>query len=207
MNGCFAAFLILFSQDAWAALLRRETKPVPVVTPLLPRGSRYQQLLQPSAAPGMQVSSRQFEDLMRHTSAGRIWVLNLRSDVGEVHGILRLEDLSSAEYVGVLGVGNARNCTNNASFTGEVCTSPAAELRVVFDTGSADLWVASDLCTLGPCAFPKRHRFNRSHSRTFHQAARPERFETEYGSGRLSGVLGFDDIFVGPFRVKSQNPK
>ena len=34
---------------------------------------------------------------------------------------------------------------------------------------SQDLWVASDLCTLGPCAFPKRHRFNRSHSRTFHQ--------------------------------------
>ncbi|CAE7315542.1 PGC [Symbiodinium sp. CCMP2592] len=219
MNGCFAAFLILFAQDACAALLRRESKPVPVVTPLLPRGSRYRQLPRPSApfmtTPGMEVSPRQFQDLMRHTSTGRKRRHGLRkslfgsygaeSDVGEVHGILRLEDLSSAEYVGVLGVGTSRNCTKNQTSRGEVCASPAAELRVVFDTGSSDLWVASDLCTLGPCAFPKRHRFNRSHSRTFHQEAHPERFETEYGSGRLSGVLGFDDIFVGPFRVKSQS--
>ena len=72
-------------------------------------------------------------------------------------GILELKDLAGSEYVGALGVGTSREGT------------AAAELSVVYDTGSADLWIASDLCTQGPCVALGRHRFNRSTSRTFHQ--------------------------------------
>ena len=216
MHAYLRATLMIFSLPGiWAALLRR-TDPLPVVTPLVPHAlqsptGRFRS--HSNLGMGMEVSPRQLRDLMRHRSTlRRARRHGLRkslfgslgaADV-QARGILRLEDLSSAEYVGVLGVGTSRNCTTNGG-SSELCAStPAAELRVVFDTGSADLWVASDLCTLGPCTFPSRHRFNRSSSRTFRQAARPERFETEYGSGRLAGILAADDVFVGPFRVRAQ---
>ncbi|CAE7616060.1 PGA [Symbiodinium natans] len=197
---CLAMLLVAVgSQGAWAALLRRA--PVPTVTPLMPRGS-FASFASASGDKGMAVSSRQLQDLLRHSPRRHGLRKSLfglgTGGAGEVRGIVRLEDLSSAEYVGTLGVGTSANCTRGG-------TCAAAELRVIFDTGSADLWVASDLCTLGPCAFPKRHRFNRSSSRTFRQPARPEQFETEYGSGRLRGILGSDDVFVGPFRVKAQS--
>ena len=213
--------LVLSLPDgAWAALLHRE---LPVVTPLLGHQTAASAASAASATPsfrrpepafGTDVSARQLRDLMRHRSSlFRTKRRGLRKSLfgslgpakGEVRGILRLEDLSSAEYVGVLGVGTSRNCSSEVQGTETCAPKPAAELRVVFDTGSADMWVASDLCTLGPCAWPSRHRFNRSDSRTFRQAAMPERFETEYGSGRLSGILASDDIFVGPFRVKAQS--
>ncbi|CAE7191915.1 unnamed protein product [Symbiodinium natans] len=49
-----------------------------------------------------------------------------------------LEDMSS-EYTGIIGVGTASD--GGAEF----------EARVVFDTGSTNLWVASVLCKDSPC--------------------------------------------------------
>uniref|UniRef100_A0A8D0VAW4 Peptidase A1 domain-containing protein n=1 Tax=Sus scrofa TaxID=9823 RepID=A0A8D0VAW4_PIG len=70
--------------------------------------------------------------------------------------------------------------------------TPPQQFSVVFDTGSADLWVPSIYCKSKACV---THRsFNPSHSSTFHL---PGIFiELEYGSGKILGFLGQDTIRI-----------
>ncbi|CAJ1456876.1 unnamed protein product [Effrenium voratum] len=158
-------------------------------------------------ARGTVCSPRQMRQLEQHQARLRHPALLQRSATsafGESEvGVLRLQDLSSSEYAGLLGVGTRANCTGlgTRSIEGRC---PAAQLRVIYDTGSADLWVNSDLCTYGPCSMDDRHRFNRSSSKTYEQANKPEGFQTEYASGSITGVLGTDDVWLGPVVVKQQ---
>lgn len=108
---------------------------------------------------------------------------------------MRLTDLAGTEYAGVVAIGAVVNGTHK---------SAESELRVIFDTGSADLWVASDLCTQGPCAKPKRRRYNHSRSISFKPYKIRTMLETQYGSGKIKGVLGYDDVRLGPFTVRAQ---
>merc|ERR1719359_2341967 len=57
-----------------------------------------------------------------------------------------LEDMRT-EYIGTIGVGT--NSEGNAQF----------EARVVFDTGSTNLWVASTLCKESPCDTDRAKEF------------------------------------------------
>lgn len=108
-------------------------------------------------------------------------------------GVSRLRDLFSTEYAGPLGVGTRR---------GEA----EVELSVIFDTGSSDLWVASELCSSRACTSEGRHRFNHRRSETFRAAGkgRAGTVHTTYGSGTLAGKLGFDDVRVGPLMARDQ---
>ncbi|XP_036273196.1 pepsin F-like [Pipistrellus kuhlii] len=78
--------------------------------------------------------------------------------------------------------------------------TPPQEFRVVFDTGSADLWVPSIYCSSRACG---THRtFDPQASSTFQNTTQP--FDLLYGSGRVIGVLGYDDVRVGDLVCKSQ---
>merc|ERR1719284_1294983 len=61
-----------------------------------------------------------------------------------------LDNLAWTEYVGPIGVG-----------------SKPDTLKVVFDTGSTNLWMASTLCKRGSCVERGRARFNHKASLTF----------------------------------------
>ncbi|CAL1146112.1 unnamed protein product, partial [Cladocopium goreaui] len=143
-----------------------------------------------SGLAGTTCSSRQISALTKHQSVLKHSMKRnrLATRDGEL-SMVRLKDVASTEYVGVLGVGS--NCSAGR------CV-PAAELYVVFDTGSADVWLASDLCTSGPCTMEGRHRFNRSSSSTFRQDQTPQAVTTEYATGALSGVMGTDELWLGP---------
>eukprot|EP00435_Cladocopium_sp_Y103_P055776 s93_g18.t1 len=144
-----------------------------------------------SGLAGTTCSSRQISALSKHQSVMKHSMKRNRLTTRDGQlSMVRLKDLASTEYVGVLGVGS------NCGVTGR-CV-PAAELYVVFDTGSADVWLASDLCTSGPCTMEGRHRFNRSSSSSFHQDQMPQAFTTEYATGSLSGVMGTDQLWLGP---------
>lgn len=100
-------------------------------------------------------------------------------------GITQLRDLYGTVYTGSLGVGTVKGAAE-------------VELSVIFDTGSSDLWVSSDLCPSRACGPEPKPKFNRSRSETFRRPPTPRHFETSYGSGVIRGELGIDDVRVGP---------
>ncbi|XDB65898.1 hypothetical protein AB1E18_019208 [Capra hircus] len=71
--------------------------------------------------------------------------------------------------------------------------TPPQEFQVVFDTGSSDLWVPSDFCTILACA--TQARFRHLQSSTFRLTNRT--FRITYGSGGLKGVVAHDTVRIG----------
>ncbi|XP_077566111.1 nothepsin [Stigmatopora nigra] len=89
----------------------------------------------------------------------------------------------------------------DAQYFGEISLgSPAQNFSVVFDTGSADLWVPSSYCVSQACAVHKRFRAFESSS-YLHDG---RTFGIHYGSGHLLGVMARDALKVGNVRVLNQ---
>eukprot|EP00391_Amoebophrya_sp_Ameob2_P012918 CAMPEP_0178998188 /NCGR_PEP_ID=MMETSP0795-20121207/9385_1 /TAXON_ID=88552 /ORGANISM="Amoebophrya sp., Strain Ameob2" /LENGTH=909 /DNA_ID=CAMNT_0020690861 /DNA_START=151 /DNA_END=2880 /DNA_ORIENTATION=+ len=78
-------------------------------------------------------------------------------------------------------------------------------INVVFDTGSTNLWIASDLCKEEPCTASDRHRYNHEISESFTENAVDRELDIEFGTGELKGLQGIDDFHVGPFTVRQQS--
>ncbi|XP_015425291.1 PREDICTED: pepsin F-like [Myotis davidii] len=70
--------------------------------------------------------------------------------------------------------------------------TPPQKFKVVFDTGSADLWVPSIYCSSPACVTHKT--FNPLRSSTFQSTDRP--IQLLYGSASMTGLLGYDDVRV-----------
>lgn len=105
-----------------------------------------------------------------------------------LRGVSVLRDLLSTEYAGTIGVG-----------------SPATQLSVIFDTGSSDLWLASNLCKSRSCQMSGRHLFNQSQSSTFHEPLHSSaELQTVYGSGTIKGRMGVDHVHLGQLVSKDQ---
>ncbi|XP_028357287.1 pregnancy-associated glycoprotein 2-like isoform X2 [Physeter macrocephalus] len=71
--------------------------------------------------------------------------------------------------------------------------TPPQQFKVLFDTGSGDLWVPSIYCYSPPCRTHKL--FNPHASTTFRLSGRP--VDLTYGSGRMVGFLGCDTVRIG----------
>ncbi|KAM7226424.1 hypothetical protein CapIbe_022569 [Capra ibex] len=71
--------------------------------------------------------------------------------------------------------------------------TPPQKFQVVFDTGSSDLWVPSDFCTILACS--TQARFRHRQSSTFRLTNRT--FRITYGSGGLKGVVAHDTVRIG----------
>ncbi|CAK6974530.1 nothepsin [Scomber scombrus] len=95
----------------------------------------------------------------------------------------KLYNFMDAQYYGDISLGN-----------------PEQNFSVIFDTGSADLWVPSSYCVSQACALHKR--FRAFESTTFRHDGRM--FGIHYGSGHLLGVMGRDTLKVGSVITQSQ---
>ncbi|XP_032270916.1 pepsin F-like [Halichoerus grypus] len=78
--------------------------------------------------------------------------------------------------------------------------TPPQEFKVIFDTGSSDLWVPSTYCSSPACA--NHNVFNPLLSSTFRISGRP--IHLQYGSGRMSGFLAYDTVQFGGLIDESQ---
>ena len=89
---------------------------------------------------------------------------------------IALSDFYNNEYVGTIGIG-----------------TPVQEFTVVFDTGSADLWIPSKLCTTcGDHAY-----FNNADSETYEvyrEDGSQKIFRISYGSGDVKGKVASETI-------------
>jgi len=141
-----------------------------------------------------------------------------------------LSSLSGSQYVGPIGVGTtftppgckmpersllhlegeltAANAEGQRDADADgvpVCTAAdQAKMWVVFDTGSTNIWISSDLCERGACAEEDRQRYNHTKSVTFNYPKHATRLGVEFGTGTLSGPVGKDDLHIGPFAVFQQ---
>jgi len=71
--------------------------------------------------------------------------------------------------------------------------TPAQTFKVIFDTGSSNLWVPSSQCKSIACILHKRSDHTKSTSYTVNGT----QFEIQYGSGSMAGFWSYDAVNIG----------
>jgi hypothetical protein len=90
-----------------------------------------------------------------------------------------INDYQDAQYYGTIQVG-----------------TPAQDLRVIYDSGSSNLWVSN----IKPGLFSKHQYYDHSKSSTY--VANGTTFDIQYGSGPVSGVYSQETISIGGVDVE-----
>ncbi|XP_055510886.1 renin [Leucoraja erinacea] len=111
----------------------------------------------------------------------------------------------------VFGEGNKMNIHNGTSPTmltnyldtqyfGEISIgTPPQTFKVIFDTGSANLWIPSARCSSSYAVCESHDRYNSSMSTTYE--ANGKGFAIHYGTGSVRGVLSQDIVMVADLPV------
>uniref|UniRef100_A0A8B9QZX6 pepsin A n=1 Tax=Anas platyrhynchos TaxID=8839 RepID=A0A8B9QZX6_ANAPL len=117
---------------------------------------------------------------------GRVLLQQSPSPAAKYHPTAATEPLANymdVSYVGTISIG-----------------TPPQEFSVIFDTGSANLWVPSVYCSSRACA--NHRRFDPARSSTYRGTTTS--VATWYGTGSMVGVLGYDTVTVGNIQVPNQ---
>merc|ERR1719440_192107 len=87
----------------------------------------------------------------------------------------------------------------NAQFYGPIKVG-GQDFKVIFDTGSANVWVPGKACGFFTCYM--HPRYDESKSSTYEKDGR--KYSVQYGSGPVEGIFSKDTVTVGDIDVKGQ---
>ncbi|XP_057583145.1 pregnancy-associated glycoprotein 2-like [Hippopotamus amphibius kiboko] len=93
-----------------------------------------------------------------------------------------------------------KNCLNMDYIGNITIGTPPQEFRVIFDTGSADLWVPSIHCSSPSCR--KRKFFDSQLSATYRSL--DLKLNLKYRSGKMVALLGYDTVRIGNLVILGQ---
>nr|XP_006636729.1 PREDICTED: gastricsin-like isoform X1 [Lepisosteus oculatus] len=132
----------------------------------------------------------------------RIPLLNMKFIYEELKERGELEEFLKNEQYSAPGTYNEQliNYHNMAYFGKINVGTPPQTFYVHFDTGSSTLWINSVYCKGEACTH--HPLFNPQKSSTYHSNEQP--FSIHYGTGSLTGVIGYDTVTLGDLTVTNQ---
>lgn len=119
---------------------------------------------------------------LQHANKTHLITQQANGDEGEKVDIINFMD---AQYYGEIGLG-----------------TPPQKFLVIFDTGSANLWVPSSKCSIFNIACFLHSKYTSEASSTYEEDGRE--FAIQYGSGQLSGFLSRDLLTIGGLEIDGQ---
>jgi len=99
-----------------------------------------------------------------------------------------INDYQDAQYYGTVSVG-----------------TPPQEVRVVYDTGSSNLWVNNIAESWWKKWLPISHHQRYDHTKSSSYVANGTKFNIAYGSGPVAGFYSKDTVLIGDIPVKGYN--
>jgi len=91
----------------------------------------------------------------------------------------------------------------DAQYYGEIQVgTPPQKFKVIFDTGSSNLWVPSSKCSFLHIACLVHSRYYADRSSTYKEDGR--KFAIRYGSGSCSGIFSQDTVHIAGIKVQNQ---
>ncbi|KAH8352878.1 hypothetical protein KR084_006987 [Drosophila pseudotakahashii] len=132
----------------------------------------------------------QTDDLIIYEDGSPVYV---QPDYGYDDPTQNSDDYTSEE------LGNSMNMY----YYGEISIgTPPQYFNVVFDTGSANLWIPSAQCLATDVACQQHNQYNSSASSTFVSSG--QNFSIQYGTGSVTGYLAIDTVTINGLNIANQ---
>ncbi|CAG2119877.1 unnamed protein product, partial [Medioppia subpectinata] len=136
----------------------------------------------------IRISLHKFKSIRQHLNENGIDIKDVlpESDEHRITGQaipVRLRNYMNADYYGLIGLG-----------------TPPQPFRILFDTGSSDLWVPSPKCTSCACIVHRKYYSSKSSTYIKNGTA----FAIKYGTGSAKGFLSTDTLTIGTGKVHNQ---
>jgi len=126
------------------------------------------------------------ENMIKITCKNNLLTDSEGDNVIESEDSIIIKNFMNSQYYGVVEIG-----------------SPPKEYRVIYDTGSANLWVPKEGCkNCGRRFIAKKEKYNSSKSSSYEEDGAD--FLITYGSGTVTGDWAYESVKLGEVEVKHQ---